>query len=160
MTLLKLRWERHWKLLKSLQSLREMFIYLTTTLNSLVRNFFKKSYLNWIYIYIYIYIYTHIILVNYNKLIKINMVKWNNWQGRNLKCFCFCSWIVVFNVAYFLREQFKLAEFLLTRKIALQKIFPQLLFPVSTLPHKYKEALTILGKIFWTPGSSLKGPIK
>ena len=46
--------------------------------------------------------------------------------------------------------QFKLAEFLLTWKIAPQKLFPLLFFPVSTFPHMYKEALIVLGKIFET----------
>ena len=42
MTLLKWRCERHLKLLKSLQSVQEMFIYLMTTLNNLVRKSVKE----------------------------------------------------------------------------------------------------------------------
>ena len=42
MTLIKLRCERHQKLVKSLQSVQEMFIYLTTTLNNLVRKSVKE----------------------------------------------------------------------------------------------------------------------
>ena len=41
-SLLKLNCERHWKLLKSLHSMQENFIYLTTTLNSLVRKSVKE----------------------------------------------------------------------------------------------------------------------
>ena len=52
MTLIKLRCERHQKLVKSLQSVQEMFIYLTTTLNNLVRKSVKERGI-WIgYIYI------------------------------------------------------------------------------------------------------------